>query len=254
MDAALLLQRAFGTDRTPPHTPEQRDRDDRSAYGRVGSARTGPPCPAAGDPCGSTCARTGVASSTRGATTDSAATLQPALAARARQRTGRGRNARRASRHTGSTPSSRARRGLKPLAPAPPPRRDDLAPPHAAPRGLRRPLVRDVVRRVLPVRERPSLLDHPGVHVAAGDAAPHRHVLPPARQVCFDSGASMPCRRTRSAPNLSVSPSVTVAAPDTWAQPGPAATRKTRRRAAARAMNDSSGQGRRPGGASPREA
>ena len=46
-------------------------------------------------------------------------------------------------------------------------------------------------------------------------AAPHRHVFPPARQVCLDSGASMPFRRTCSGPTFSVSPSMTAAAPDT---------------------------------------
>ena len=51
-------------------------------------------------------------------------------------------------------------------------------------------------------------------------AWPKAQVLPPARQLCADSGASMPWSRMRSEPIFSVSPLVTDGTPET---PAPAA-------------------------------
>ena len=66
-----------------------------------------------------------------------------------------------------------ARRGLNPF-PAPPARGlDEVASPHTPAGRLRRRLVRDVVGRVLPLRHRPPLLDHPSIHIGTVDAA-HR--------------------------------------------------------------------------------
>ena len=77
---------------------------------------------------------------------------------------------------------------------------------------------------------------------------------PPARQVCLDSEASMPCKREGWVPILSVSPSVTVARPEIWALTGPATTTNMKRGAAAPAMNDACGPGRYCSGGVPREA
>ena len=135
---------------------------------------------------------------------------------------------------------------FKPVPAAPAPRRHEVPSPHPATGGLRCGLLRNVIARILPVRERPPLRDHPRIHVLtseaahgddspvavtvallAGDrrrpamrsrsarvaAAPQGHVLPATRQVCFDSGASIPWSRIRWAPIRRVSPSVTQAEP-----------------------------------------
>ena len=84
-------------------------------------------------------------------------------------------------------------------------------------------------------------------------ASPHGHVLPPAWQLCADSGASMAWRRMRSDPILSVSPSVTDATPEMPAAAAMAATRTRERKARARGgrgprapLKKTFGTGRRP--------
>ena len=62
--------------------------------------------------------------------------------------------------------------------------------------------------------------------------------LPPARQLCFDSGASMPWSRMRSEPILRVSPSVTDATPEMPAPAAPAATRSREKKAVARTIEE----------------
>ena len=70
-------------------------------------------------------------------------------------------------------------RGLEPLPAAPARWLDEVSPPQAPAGRFRRCVVRDVVRRVLPVGHRPALLDHPGVHIGAVDTA-HRDDAPVA--------------------------------------------------------------------------
>ena len=62
-------------------------------------------------------------------------------------------------------------RCLEALATAPVRRDDELAAPHAPAPRLRGRRLRDVIRRVLPVRYRPPLRDHPRIQVDTADAA-----------------------------------------------------------------------------------
>ena len=60
---------------------------------------------------------------------------------------------------------------LDPLTLPPPPRRHEVTPPQPPLRSSRRTLVGHIVRRVFPVRERPSLAHHPPIEVLAPDPA-----------------------------------------------------------------------------------
>ena len=75
-------------------------------------------------------------------------------------------------------------RCLEALATAPARRDDELAAPHASAPRLRGRLLRDVIRRVLPVRHRPTLRDHPRIQAGAADAA-HRDDAPVAVSVAL---------------------------------------------------------------------
>ena len=60
---------------------------------------------------------------------------------------------------------------FKPFPAAPAPRRHEVPSPHPATGGLRCGLLRNVIARILPVRERPPLRDHPRIHVLTSEAA-----------------------------------------------------------------------------------
>ena len=60
---------------------------------------------------------------------------------------------------------------FKPFPAAPAPRRHEVPSPHPATGGLRCGLLRNIIARILPVRERPPLRDHPRIHVLTSEAA-----------------------------------------------------------------------------------
>src|SRR5262249_18219282 len=69
------------------------------------------------------------------------------------------------------------RHRLRPVLLTPLPRRRERRTPHASPGRLRRRLVRDVVRGVAAIGERPALADQPRADVLSGDAT-YRHRAP----------------------------------------------------------------------------